>query len=216
MNGVISGETLTGTITTNETLTGKLTTPKSLQKYTGDYTIQPTTSEIVLETKDKETTDNIIINAIQPPSWTKIAETDANASNLSIDETLLVEINTNGKAYTKDKIIYVRIRDKAGKRNGYFVGSDCFFINDKKANDTTNLLSIGMRGTTLYSANNGGYKISTAGSSTGYGVYARSIKSDGVVQIYTKYSSNAGSVNGTYHIEVYTLEYPDGISPFDI
>lgn len=216
MNGVISGDTLIGTINTNETLTGKLSNPKSIDKYTGEYNIQPNTTTQVLQTKDKELTDNITIGSIQPPAWTKIAEKDVSASNISISDTLLDEIDTGGKAYTKDKIIYVRIRDKAGKRNGYFLGSDCFFINFQKANETTNQLSIGARATTYYSTNNGGYRTSTTGSGTGYGVYAKGIKSDGYVQIYTMYSSYAREVNGTFHIEVYTLEYPDGISIFDI
>lgn len=216
MNGVISGDTLIGTITTNETLTGVLSNPKSIEKYTGEYNITPTTSEITLETKSKEMLDDVKIGAIAPPAWTKLAEKDVSASNLSIMETLLTEIDTSGKAYTKDKIIYVRIRDKAGKRNGYFLGSDCFFINFQKANGTTNQLSIGARATTCYSTNNGGYRTTTSGSATGYGVYAKGIKSDGYIQIYTMYSSFAQEVNGTFHIEVYSLEYPDGVSPFSV
>ena len=55
--------------------------------------------------------------------WVNYSEENKNKCASSI-----ATINCNGEHWNKDKIIYVRIRDKAGKRAGYFLGSDNFFI----------------------------------------------------------------------------------------
>lgn len=214
MNGVISADTLIGTITTNETLTGKLSNPKSIEKYTGEYNITPTTSEITLQTKDKELTDNITIGSVQPPSWKKLADKDYEVSNISVAETLLDSINCGEEAYTKDKIIYVRVRDKAGKRNEYFYGSDTFIINTNKANDTDTQFYTGLKGVIYYSNNNGGYKMVANGQ--GYGIYASSITSEGYVNISTRYNGTySRNVNGTYNVSIYALNLPSGKPLFD-
>ena len=215
MNGVITTDTLIGKINTNNILIGELSTPKSLDKYTGDYNITPTTSEITLETQNKEMIDNVIISAIEPPAWEKLADKDYEVKNISLIETLLDSINCGSEAFTKDKIIYVRIRDKAGKRNEYFYGSDTFFINTNKANNTTNQFNLGVKGIMYYSTNNGGYRIGING--TGYGIYASSITSEGYVNISTRYNSTyAREVNGTYNISIYALNLPSGKPLFDI
>lgn len=215
MNGVISGDTITGKIATNETLTGKLTNVKSLEKYTGDYNITPTTSEITLATKSKEMLDDVKIGAIAPPAWEKLAEKNYDVSNIPISETLLDSINCGEESYTKDKIIYVRIRDNAGKRNEYFYGSDCFFINTNKANNTTTQFNLGLKGIMYYSTNNGGYRININGQ--GYGIYASSITSEGYVNISVRYSSTyARNVDGNYNVSIYALNLPIGKPLFDV
>lgn len=115
----------------------------------------------------------------------------------------------------KDKIIYVRIRDKAGKRPGYFFGSDCFFINWKVANgDTAADLIYAGRIIHSYTSEGKWYQFVGA-TSDGYGVYAYSI-SGKVLKIYRRYNSNYSlKIDGTYTVEVYSLNYPDGISPYN-
>ena len=53
-------------------------------------------------------------------------------------------------------------------------------------------------------------------TTAGYGVYAYSVANNGTLNIYRRYNSNYSlTINGTYHVEVYKLTFPDGVSPFD-
>ena len=38
--------------------------------------------------------------------------------------------------------------------------------------------------------------------------------SDGTITLKVKYNATYGTIDGTYHVEVYTLEWPDNVSPF--
>lgn len=116
--------------------------------------------------------------------------------------------------WTKDKAIYIRIRDKAGKRAGYFYGTDNWFINLNAQIDSTADFAFGLRYIRRYSASSVFEQYYSSGT-TGYGVYARSIAKDGTIQVYSRYSSSYTlTINGTYIVEVYTLDLPGGTSPF--
>ncbi len=53
-------------------------------------------------------------------------------------------------------------------------------------------------------------------ATAGYGVYAYSVMNSGNVRIYQRYNATYSlTIDGTYHVEVYKLTYPDGISPFE-
>ena len=150
-------------------------------------------------------------------SWKKLGEADFTVSTTSTTNTNTGSIDCGSEAATKDKIIYVRIRDKAGKRAGYFLGCDCFFINYQKANGSSSALSYAGRYIFRVNANNSQYAAYVGNNATGYGVYAYSISGTGKVNIYQRYNSNYSlTINGTYHAEVYSLDYPDGHSIFDI
>lgn len=126
------------------------------------------------------------------------------------------DITIDSKYIDSSNILYVRIRDKAGKKKGYFLGSDNFFINYQKANGSTDALTIGGRILHRYTSD-GLYSQYSSANSTGYGVYVGSIFSGGRINISKRYNANNSStINGTYTIEVYTLEYPDNKSVFDI
>lgn len=113
-------------------------------------------------------------------------------------------------AYTSDSIIYVKIRDKAGKRNGYFLGSDSIFFNPYPANGTgTSPATVG--GKTAFNVNSQG-KFSA--NSPQLGVYPYNIPSDGTITIKASYNSQYGTINGTYVVEVYALSWPKDDSPF--
>ena len=142
--------------------------------------------------------------------WTKIGEKDIFVSTTSSSQLLQTTL-TLDDIWDDSEIIYIRIRDKAGKRGGYFLGTDTFFINYKSANgDTSELIEAG-RLTYTY---NGTYTETTG---TSYGVYPSSIQVDGAVQIRSRYNTGySRRINGTYKIEVYKLKYPDQVSPFDI
>lgn len=145
-------------------------------------------------------------------AWTKLGEKDITTASTSTSNSSVGTISCGSAAATKDKIIYVRVRDKAGPRAGYFLGSDTFFVNTNKANGYTSAMSTAARLIHRYTTSN-----QYASYSGSYGVYAYSITNAGVVNIYRKYnSSNSLTIDGTYHVEVYSLDYPDGKSVFDI
>lgn len=151
-------------------------------------------------------------------SWTKLGEADFDVSTTATSASSAGTISLGSVAVTKDKIIYVRVRDKAGPRAGYFLGSDNFFINVTKANNTPSTLSNAGRFIHRYTTNaSSPYGTYVGGGTTGYGVYAYSIDNTGVINIYKRYQSNySTTIDGTYHVEVYSLDYPDGHSVFDI
>ena len=142
--------------------------------------------------------------------YTLLTSEDVTANTTTTSATSLQSI-TISTAWTSAKMIYVRIRDKAGKRNGYFYGSDCFFINYLSANSSTNTLTNGGRIITTYNNQWAQY----ASGTSGYGVYVYDINSSGRVRIYTRYNStNSRTINGTYKVEIYSLDWPDGVSIF--
>lgn len=137
-------------------------------------------------------------------SWTKIGNTTELTVNMTSTSAASAGTIALGSAYyTKDKIIYVRIRDKSGKRNGYFYGSDTYFMNYWKANGATTTLSVCAQ--CCYRYNNSALA-ATAGA---YGVYGYSINSSGTLTIRKRYNStNTLTINSTYTIDVYELTPP--------
>lgn len=148
-------------------------------------------------------------------NWTKIGSTEVTTSSTSTTATSVATITIGSAAVDKSKIIYVRVRDKAGKRAGYFLGTDTFFINYRKANNSTSSCTYAGRIITYYNSSNQ-YGQYIGATTTGYGVYGYSITNAGVVNIYRRYSgSNSLTIDGTYTVEVYSLTYPDNKSVYD-
>ena len=143
-------------------------------------------------------------------SWKLLGKTTITTSSTSTSATAVGTI-TLPATWTKEKIIVVRVRDQAGKRAGYFYGHDTYFTNFQIANSSTS---------TLTSAAHMTYARTSAGAwyeySGQYGVYGYSISSAGVVTIRRRYNSTYSlTINGTYGVEVWALDYPDGKSVFD-
>ena len=144
----------------------------------------------------------------QPAStWTKLAEQDFTVSTSSTTETTVGTISCGAAAWTKDKIVCVRVRDKAGARTGYFYGGDTFIINNNAANNSTG--SVTTMNRFCYGLNPT-WKLTTSSN----GIYPSSLASNGTIALKSKYNSSYGTIDGTYHVEVYTLEWPDNVSPF--
>jgi uncharacterized repeat protein (TIGR02543 family) len=143
-------------------------------------------------------------------SWTRlIASTEVNVNTTSTAVATVTTLDVGSSAYTKDKILWVHVRDKAGPRSGYFYGSDAFFINTNKANNATNVFNSPCGWTCKYSG-------TSYSSATGqYGVYGSQISSGGILTIRSRYnSSTTSTINGTYIIDVYLLELPSGLTLF--
>lgn len=146
-------------------------------------------------------------------SWTKIAETTYDVSTTSTSVGTVATWETGDSSiFTSDKWAYVRIRDTAGPREGYFYGTDQFFSNPIPVN--------GASGTTITLAGRfmlrytSAFEVVSYNSTTGYGVYADMIYSDGRIRIRRRYSSTSLTVDGTYKVEVYLLDPPTGAPIF--
>lgn len=147
--------------------------------------------------------------------WTKLAEQDFTVSTTSTSATQVGVFELGSAAWTSAKMVYVRVRDKAGPRNGYFYGSDVIFINTYAANGSSSNLNNAPGGSLRKAANGNWAMTAITGSGNGYGVYGATIASGGDVKIESRYSSGSSlTVDGTFHVEVYTLEWPDNVSPF--
>lgn len=145
-------------------------------------------------------------------SYKLLASKEFTVSTSSSQESSVGTVTVDG-GWTSDAIIYVKVRDKAGKRNGYFRGSDGFVINYYAANGTTSspnatrlVTGVNSGGTFAQSTSSYGVYLSSYSKGTGDGVATATIKA--------KYSSSYGTINGTFLVEVYALSWPNDDSPF--
>lgn len=163
-----------------------------------------------LETAGKYCEDDISLAYVKPSgsSYVKIGEADFSASSSSTTATLVdsFTVDTPSELWTSAKLIYVSIRDKAGKRNGYFYGTDTWFSNPVPINQgTANVFTVPAR--LIYACDSDGKMLV---NSSNYGVYPYDVGRTGTIRIYVRYqSSYTLTINGTYHVEVYALSWPD-------
>lgn len=147
-------------------------------------------------------------------SYTLLAKEEFEVSGTSTSKTAVGTISAPG-CWTSDKIIYVRVRDKAGKRDGYFLGTDVYFFNFYPAMGYTFAFSGIMGAYTAYKST-GVLDSGVRNASSIAGVYADSISSNDTINIVYKYNSGSSqTIDGTYVVEVYALDWPGGVSPFN-
>ena len=150
-------------------------------------------------------------------SWTKVCETTYTISYSSTNAASHATWATgHSEIWTSNKILYIRIRDTAGKRAGYFYGTDVFFMNMYPVNESTaTSASSGMiMNFWSYSSSNT-FSQRYGYSTTGYGVYPNLIYQNGNIRIGKRYNSTySRTIDGTYKIEVYLLDPAGGILPF--
>ena len=148
-------------------------------------------------------------------SWTKVAETSYQVSTTSTSAGTVATWKTgHSELWTSDKFVYVRVRDTAGKRNGYFYGTDQLFLLPYSKNaQSTSSSSVCGRITTC--VNNDHYEINGTSNTTSYGVFADFLYNDGRIRIRSRYNSNySRTIDGTYKVEVYLLDPAGGIPIF--
>ena len=115
-------------------------------------------------------------------------------------------------AYTSAKIIYIKSRDKAGKRQGYYFGCDAFFVNIYPAIEGNTAANTAVY--VIYRTRSGSRTASSSVNTTIYGVSAVNINNAGKVAIKARYSSSTLTIDGTFKVDVYALDWPNGVSPF--
>ena len=141
----------------------------------------------------------------------KLIYTDeVDASTTSTTPIKLTDISAGSSAYTSNKILFVKIRDKAGKRAGYFYGMDNFVINYfPSISAATSATSISKF---CYKCNDNAQIISTLDS---FGVFVAQVNSSGDIRINARYSETTSlTIDGTYKIDVYLLDWPNNDNPF--
>lgn len=128
-------------------------------------------------------------------NWTLLGTQEYTVNTTSTGSTTVGTFTVSG--ISASKYIFVRIRDKAGKRNGYLYGTDSIgILYDTAAQTQTVVTHVDSEGTYI-------------GYGNKYGLFPYSIHSDGQITINSRYSSsNTGTINGTYVVEVYALEPP--------
>lgn len=149
-------------------------------------------------------------------SWTKVAETSYQVSTSSTSASTVATWATgHSEIWTSSKWVYVRVRDTAGPRNGYFYGSDQFYMNHYPIiGGSTTSTNYSVRYIWRY-ATNGSIGVANYTGATGYGVYADTIYNDGSIRVRQRYNStNSLTINGTYKVEVYLLDPPTGAPLF--
>lgn len=142
-------------------------------------------------------------------SWTLVASTSYQVSTTSTSTATVATWATGDSSiWTSDKIVYVRIRDTAGKRAGYFYGSDNYFeIVTSGYSNSSNGIRVMFAYTT-----DGKYSTQTGSLASGYGVYADYVYSTGDIRIRSRYNASRSlTINGTYSVEVYLLTPPSAI-----
>lgn len=119
------------------------------------------------------------------------------------------------KLWTSGKIIYVRTRDKAGRAmTDCYYGTDAFYVNPYPyAGTVQNYTSFA----SIHFRNLSTGRLTWSGMGTSfYGVSVDRLQPDGVAHVARRFNgSTTGAMKGTYIVQIYALDWSDGISPFD-
>ena len=151
-------------------------------------------------------------------AWTKVAETSYQVSTTYTSSTTVATWETgHSEIWTSNKIVYVRIRDTAGPRAGYFYGSDTFFMNMYPQNESTTLsVSTGLIYNIWRYESTGKYNCRYGYTNVGYGLYVDQISYNGEVRVKVRYNSSYSlTIDGTYKVEIYLLDPPSGAPIFE-
>lgn len=148
-------------------------------------------------------------------SYTLLGSAEFSVSTSSKTETDVGTISCGADAYTKNKLIYVSVRRKEGKMNGFY-GTDCFFSNSYAATGATSDCTFCAIKSYRWNAfTSQWYHMGWA--TNAYGVCASAITSNGDVLIKARYnSSGTSTINGTFVVKVYALDWVDDISPYNM
>jgi len=151
-------------------------------------------------------------------NWKLIATQEYTVNTSSTTETDVGTIELPLADYANTStIVWVHIRDKAGKRNGYFYSSDSVYFpyTIPNASAPSSALSTSLPGRISIGVDSSGkYKQNT----TSLGVYPSLLGYTEALHslaIKSKYNSTYGTVDGTYKVDVYALTPPSGMTLFD-
>lgn len=183
---------------------------------TGAITVDPIPSQYIVPTGTVSITSNGTVDVTQYASadvnvsnWTLLGSKDFTINQTGESNTSIGSITIGTSAWTKDNVIWVRTRDKAGARNGYYFGSDTMFFNANAENGVASTYSVRTVNTIRYNSSQ------FACYNGAYGVFAYSITTAGKVNIYARYNSTYSlTIDGTFSVDVYSLSLPTGKTIF--
>lgn len=150
-------------------------------------------------------------------SWKHLAHEEFEVSTTSTSFISVGTINVGYEAINAAQFLYVRVRDKAGARDGYYSGGDTFITNLNGTAFSGGTMRFAPTYIRRTSANAWG--INTALSSSSYGIVPYSVSknaSSGTITgasiaLRAKYSSTtSGTIDGTYEVDVFALATPAG------
>lgn len=133
-------------------------------------------------------------------------EAEVNTTNTSPETVTTIPLGA--EAQTADKILYVNIMAK-NPSYSRFLRSDSFFLNPMAGRLTESYI-LGQRFRRLAAKS---WQVSSL-SSTAYGVFPYELTTDGNLIIKARYNSNFGSIDDTYEIKVFLLDFPSGVKPY--
>ena len=140
----------------------------------------------------------------------KLASTEVEVNTSSTTAIDVTEINLGSEAYTKDKIIWVHVRDKENTEHSFY-GTDSFFLNYQAANSSTGTgIPITVSAIEILRTMGRGVHVGDSMSTNSvYGVYASQINMEGKLKIKARYSASySTAINSTYTIDVYSIDPP--------
>lgn len=150
-------------------------------------------------------------------SWKHLAHEELEVSTTSTSFTPVGTIIVGYEAFNAAQFIYVRVRDKAGARNGYYSGGDTFISNLTATAD--NNPASRFAPTYIRKDDSGTWGMNTALTSSSYGIVPYSIAvtktslsiSEVKIYIRARYNStNSRTIDGTYEVDVFALATPIG------
>lgn len=141
--------------------------------------------------------------------WTHLTHEEVEVSTTSTSTSTVINIILPALIQTK-WIVYIQIRDMAGLRDGYFAGSDTFAVSN--VNTTSGIGgAITPFAVACFKCTSAANKTASV-SRQNYGVFPHQfISRDDALRISSRYNAtNSGTIDGTYSIDVFTLDYPEG------
>lgn len=154
-------------------------------------------------------------NSSGQSSWELLASQEFTVSTTTTSNVSVGTISLDLSKYDDpETMVWIHVRDKAGKRAGYVYGSDTIFFSYALADGNPNSLSI--RPIMLYYVNSSG---NYSGVASAYGVFAYRLyytSSSHYVEIYSRYSASYGTIDGTFKCDVYALKPSSGMKLFEI
>lgn len=150
--------------------------------------------------------------------WTHLAHAEYDVSTTSTSWKTVGTMSVGHKALNAAQFLYIRVRDKAGVRPGYYAGSDTLIPNMI----ATSYSGISMRFAPSYYAYQvegatgwlmGASLYTSANGITPYSFSKKYVNGalDGYdIQFRAKYSSTYGTIDGTYTVDVFSLAFPEG------
>ena len=164
------------------------------------------------DTYDVTNLASVIVNVSGGSSYTLLTTKEVEVSTTSTSSIDIPNSDiTAQRSNHSQKMLYIQVRDKAGKRNGYFYGTDMIWLQPIGGSLQNNY-----RLSLVYATDSSG--VVTVTSQSQYGVFpgAPTFSSDSVsFNVRARYHSTYSlTIDGTYIVNVYDLTWPDNISPF--